>query len=325
MSTTEDNISNHDECSVDDNVNSQLVKARKPSTPKRRKRAAVWGGVAGVVLVVTLIILGMYTRAHHREQLAYDVLEQNESLADYEAFLKQYPESTYAPEVRDRYETLKRMYRDWTVIVRNPSKHRFEKFKTDYPMSILLAHQCNLKIDSLDWEEAKSIGSLEAYRHYLALHPSGRYAQEASIESGLIDDATVRDDEKEIISDHVCAFFRAFGDGHDEEALLYLSMPMQDFLGNSGRLGQDEIVEAMHYYNAGNVTSCHFSVGKDFGMQKVLDGNGVPSYSVTCSVDMHAVIAGCDAYTSYRALMTLNSRYYITRLRFVEIAHTEPE
>lgn len=325
MLTTEDNIPNGGDSPVGDNVSSQHVNSRKPWTRKRRRRAVIWGGIAGLMLVVALTILGLYSHARHREQLAYGVLEQNECLADYETFLKQYPESSHAAEVRDRYETLKRMYRDWTVIVRNPSKSRFEKFKKDYPMSILLAHQCNLKIDSLDWEEAKSIGSLEAYRHYLALHPSGRYAQEATIESGLIGDATVRDDEKEIISDHICGFFRAFGDGHDEEALLYLSIPMHDFLGNSGKLGHDEIVEAMHYYNAGNVTSCHFSVGKDFGMQKVLDGNGVPSYSVACSVDMHAVIAGCDAYTSYRALMTLNSRYYITRLRFVEIAHTDPE
>lgn len=298
---------------------------RKPWTPKQRKRAAIWGSVIAVVLIVAGSIFGVYNSARQKELTAYGVLEQNECVADYEDYLKQYPDSKHSAEVRGRLETLKQMYRDWAKIVRNPSKKSFNDFKMKYPMSILLAHQANLKIDSLDWEEAKEIGSLEAYRHYLALHPSGLYAREASIESGLIDDATVRDEEKELIRDRVRAFFRAFSAGHDDEAMIYLSIPMREFIGSSGSLHRDEIIEEMHNYNGANVSSCNFAVGNDFGIQKSLDANGVPSYSASCSVDMHAVIAGVDAYTSYRAQMTLSSRYNITRLRLVEIARTNPE
>lgn len=298
---------------------------RKPWTPQQRKRAAVWGGVIAFILIVAGSIFGVCNSARQKELTAYGVLEQNECLADYEVYLKQYPDSKHSQEVRERYHTLQQMYKEWARITRNPSKRHFENFKAKYPMSILLAHQANLKIDSLDWEEAKSLGTLEAYRHYLALHPSGLYAQEASIEGGLIDDATVRDDEKEILRDHVRAFFRAFSAGHNDEAMLYLSIPMREFIGRSGSLHRDEILEEMHHYNGANVSSCNFAVGNDFGMQKSLDANGVPSYSVSCSVDMHAVIAGCDAYTSYKAQMTMSSHYYITRLRLIEIAHTSPE
>lgn len=299
--------------------------ARRPWTPQQRKRAAIWGSVIAVVLIVAGTIFGICNSARQKEFTAYGILEQNECLADYEAYLKQYPDSRHCAEVRERYETLQQMYKDWAKIVRTPNKRSFENFKTKYPMSILLAHQANMKIDSLDWEEAKALATLEAYRHYLALHPNGLYAQEASIEGGLIDDATVRNDEKEILSNHVRAFFRAFSAGHDNEAMLYLSLPMHEFLGRNGSLHRDEIIEEMHYYNGANVTSCHFAVGNDFGMQKSLDANGVPSYSVSCSVDMHAVIAGCDAYTSYRAQATLNSHYYITRLRLIEVARTNTE
>lgn len=298
---------------------------RKPWTPQQRKRAAIWGSVIAVLLIVAGSVFGVYNSARQKELMAYGILEQNERIADYEDYLKQYPESEHATEVKGRLETLKQMYKDWAKIVRNPSKMSFERFKTKYPMSILLAHQANLKIDSLDWEEAKGAGTLEAYRHYLALHPSGLYAQEASIESGLIDDATVRDEEKEIIRNRVRAFFRAFSAGHDDEAMIYLSIPMREFLGSSGSLHRDEIVEEMHNYNGANVSSCNFAVGNDFGMQKSLDANGVPSYSASCSVDMHAVIAGCDAYTSYRAQITMSSHYNITRLRLIEIAHTDNE
>lgn len=298
---------------------------RKPWTPQQCKRAAIWGSVIAVLLIVAGSVFGVYNSARQKELMAYGILEQNERIADYEDYLKQYPESEHATEVKGRLETLKQMNKDWAKIVRNPSKTSFERFKTKYPMSILLAHQANLKIDSLDWEEAKGAGTLEAYRHYLALHPSGLYAQEASIESGLIDDATVRDEEKEIIRNRVRAFFRAFSAGHDDEAMIYLSIPMREFLGSSGSLHRDEIVEEMHNYNGANVSSCNFAVGNDFGMQKSLDANGVPSYSASCSVDMHAVIAGCDAYTSYRAQITMSSHYNITRLRLIEIAHTDDE
>lgn len=298
---------------------------RKPLTPRQRKRTAIWGSIIAAVVVMSGTVFGVYNSAKQKELTAYNVLEQNESLDDYAAYLEQYPDSKHSAEVRERYKTLQSMYKDWKKIVRVPNKAHFEKFKVDYPMSILLAHQANLKIDSLDWEEAKAIASLEAYRHYLALHPSGLYAQEASIASGLIDDATVRDEEKELIRDRVRDFFRAFSAGRDNEALVYLSIPMREFLGSSGSLHRDEIIDEMHNYNGTNVSSCNFAVGNDFGMQKALDGNGIPTYSVSCSVDMHAVIAGCDAYTSYRAQMTMTSRFYITRLRLVEIAHSDAE
>lgn len=298
---------------------------RKPWTPQRRKRAAIWCTVIALMLIIAGSVFGVYYNAYQKELIAYGVLEQNECIADYEAYLKAYPESTHAAEVRARMETLKLMYADWKKIVRSPSKARFEQFKVRYPMSILLAHQANLKIDSLDWEEAKEAGTLDAYRHYLALHPSGLYAREASIEGGLIDDATVRDGEKDIIRSRVTNFFRAFSAGHDSEAMIYLSIPMREFLGSSGSLGSEEIAEEMHNYNGHNVSSCNFSVGNDFGMQKSLDANGVPSYSVSCSVSMHAVIAGVDAYTNYRAQMTMTSHYNISRLRLVEIVKPEPE
>lgn len=299
--------------------------ARKPWTPQRRKLTLIWGSIIAAVIIVAGTVFAIYNSIQQKELTAYNVLEQNECLADYASYLKKYPDSKHSAEVKERYETLQRMYKEWEQIVRIPNKSRFEKFKANYPMSILLAHQANLKIDSLDWEEAKEVGTLEAYRHYLALHPTGLYAQEASIASGQIDDATVRDEEKEIIRDRVRAFFHAFSLGSDNEALVYLSIPMREFLGSSGSLHRDEIIEEMHNYNGANVSNCNFSVGNDFGMQKSLDANGVPSYSVSCSVDMHAVIAGCDAYTSYRAQMTMTSRFYITRLRLIEIAHADPE
>lgn len=293
---------------------------------RSRKRRRRWAVAAAVLLVLAIaggIVSSIYHKAMMEEQLAYEILEHNECIADYEDFLKAYPESEYREEVKKRLETLKNMYKDWDVAIKTNTKAGYEAFCKKYPESILMSHQSGLKIDSLDWTEALSLGTVEAYRRYLSLHPSGRYAQEASVACGEIDGVTMRDDEKGDINSRVRGFFTAFSAGNDASALGYLSVPMSECLGQSGGVGRDEILAALHDYNGGVVDRCHFTVGNDLYSSKVLDANGVPSYSVTCSVDMHATIGDCEAYSSYKAQISMNSKYRITRLRLVEIASTQ--
>lgn len=288
----------------------------------RKKRIAwsVGSAVFLILFIVGLVFFMNYRKAKQRELMAYEVLENNECIADYEEFLKAYPESKYSDEVKKRMEELKAMYKDWDSATKANTRDLYTTFRDKYPKSILLGHKCSLKIDSLDWVDAQALGTIEAYRHYLSLHPTGLYAQEASIASGQIDDVTMRDGETEEIGSRVRGFFSAFSAGSDGTALGYVSIPMSECLGHSGSLRRDEILEALHEYNGGVVETCNFTVGHDVYSTKSVDANGVPSYNVTCSVDMHAVIAGCDAYSSYRAQITMNSKYRITRLRLIEVA-----
>lgn len=299
----------------------------KCKTKRRRKRRrwAVAGAVGLGLAIAGLIVYSIHHKAVMKEQLAYEILEQNECIADYEDFLKAYPKSEYKEEVTKRLQTLKSMYKDWDNATKTNTKTGYESFRKKYPESILMGHQCGLKIDSLDWTEALAIGTFEAYKHYLSLHPSGRYAQEASVACGEIDDVTMRDDEKTDVGSRVRGFFAAFSAGNDASALGYLSVPMSECLGQSGGVSRDEILAALHDYNGGVVDRCRFNVGNDLYISKNLDANGVPSYNASCSVDMHATIGDCEAYSSYKAQMTLNSKYRITRLRLIEVASTQGE
>lgn len=290
---------------------------------RRKRRAWMAAGVALLLVCITGGIgYSIYHNAQMKVQLAYEILDKNECIADYEDFLKTYPDSKYVPEVKQRLENLRRMHDDWSAALKANTKARYVAFRDKYPESILMGHQCGLKIDSLDWMEAEEIGTIEAYRRYLSLHPSGRYAQQASVACGEIDDVTMREDEKTDIGSRVRGFFAAFSAGNDASSLSYLSVPMSECLGQSGRVGRDEILAALHDYNSGVVDMCRFNVGNDLTTSKILDSNGVPTYSVSCSVDMHATISGCEAFSSYRAQITMNSKYRITRLRLIEVATT---
>ena len=69
------------------------------------------------------------------EQEAYDLLNNNETIEDYENYLNRYPSSHHADEVRERLQKLRTMYGDWQRIANSSYASDFERFRQNYPQA----------------------------------------------------------------------------------------------------------------------------------------------------------------------------------------------
>ena len=133
----------------------------QPLPPKKGNQKVIWLIVLIAVLIIGAGTAGYFYYQRNNETMAYNVLADNEKVEDYEDFLRRFPDSPHADEVRDRLAKLRTMYDEWARLANSAYVSDFERFKSNYPTSSL-AKQCDLKIDSLDWQEALKTNTPEA-------------------------------------------------------------------------------------------------------------------------------------------------------------------
>ncbi|MBF1069031.1 MAG: hypothetical protein HXL27_04130, partial [Prevotellaceae bacterium] len=196
--------------------------------PVRKKRNPwIYVIIALCILIPAAVAGGFYFYLNQQvsEQEAYELLNNNETIEDYENYLNRYPSSHHADEVRERLQKLRTMYGDWQRIANSSYASDFERFRQNYPQS-LLVKQCELKIDSLDWETAKKLNTPEALADYMEKHPDGRYAQDASQVQNTLEKSIVTPEERSQISSAFHGFFQAFGENDNASLFTYITPTM---------------------------------------------------------------------------------------------------
>lgn len=277
-----------------------------------------------IVLCLVLAGGGAYWYLSHEmtdntELVDYEDLDGCEDLEAYERFLELYPESSHATEVRERYEELKQMYDQWRDIVMSDRVRDYMLFAKNYPNS-RLARECENKIDSLDWEEAKSKGNEEALEEYLRKHPDGRYASEASDSHKKLMDTAATTEEKLLIEETLRSFYRAYGDD-DVDAIYTLITPvMTRFLqkDNATKADVSDIIDRT--YNE-HIISCRFVLNNDTRVKKVVGSGDEVSYKVNFTVDQHIERDNeGKTFGSYTAEATLTEQFKLSALTMKEIS-----
>lgn len=296
-----------------------------PQQPKK-KSSALTGFLVFLAIVIVLAAggAGAYwyltqTQADNSELMAYEMLEGCEDLAEYENFLELYPESPRARDVKERYEELKDMYDQWRDVSFSDCVRDYTLFAKNYPNSSL-ARICDVKIDSLDWLEAKEKGGQEAIEEYLKKHPSGRYAGEASEAHSKIMDATPTTEEKLLIEETLRGFYRAFGDNDVESVYQLITPVMTRFLQKEGATKADVSDIIDRTYNE-HILACKFVLNNDSRVKKVNTAEGEPIYKVSFSVDQHIERDNeGKTFGSYTAEATVNAQFKISSLTMTEVS-----
>lgn len=292
--------------------------------PRRKTNPWIYVIIALCVLVPACLAGGFYyyTNQKDSEQQAYEVLEQNENVEDYENYLSRFPNGAHAYEVSARLKQLRIMLADWQRISNSAYASDFERFKQNYPQS-LLVKQCDLKIDSLDWENAKKINTPEAMAAYQAKHPDGRYAGEASEAQNSLANTIVSADERAQIAETFHNFFRAFGDNNEAELFMNITPVMTQFLSKKNATKAD-VGNIMRRTYSDDIESCSFVVNDDFQIKKTVSDDGIATYAVTCSVDQHIAREGTGkTFGSYTVTGTVNAEMKISSLTMKEVSRTD--
>ena len=288
------------------------------------------GGQPWIYVIIALCILipaavagGFYFYVNQQvsEQEAYDLLNNNETIEDYENYLNRYPSSHHADEVRERLQKLRTMYGDWQRIANSSYASDFERFRQNYPQS-LLVKQCELKIDSLDWETAKKLNTPEALADYMEKHPDGRYAQDASQVQNTLEKSIVTPEERSQISSAFHGFFQAFGENDNASLFTYITPTMTQFLSKKNATKAD-VGDIINRTYSSDIENCSFVVNDDYQIKKAVDEQGNTTYTVSFSVDQHIERTGeGKTFGSYTVNATLNGEMKISSLTMKEISRS---
>ena len=296
------------------------------AVPPQTKKNKPW--IVILIIACTAIVLGTAGTLYYLNQqkdsevLAYGLLENNENIEDYEAYLQKYPNGTYAKEVRDRLKALKTMYADWQNVANSAYASDFERFKQNYPQSQLVK-QCDLKIDSLDWVTAKKLNTPEAVADYLQKHPDGRYASEAGIAQSDLANTLVSDSERAMINETFTGFYQAFGNNDEASLTTYITPTMTQFLSKKNATKADVLNIIQRTYTD-DIELCTFNVNGDYQIKKSVDNSGNISYKVTFSVDQRIERSSeGKKFGSYTVSATLTGEMKISSLTMKEISRQD--
>lgn len=292
--------------------------------PVRKKRNPwIYVIIALCILIPAAVAGGFYFYVNQQvsEQEAYDLLNNNETIEDYENYLNRYPSSHHADEVRERLQKLRTMYGDWQRIANSSYASDFERFRENYPQS-LLVKQCELKIDSLDWETAKKLNTPEALADYMEKHPDGRYAQDASQVQNTLEKSIVTPEERSQISSAFHGFFQAFGENDNASLFTYITPTMTQFLSKKNATKAD-VGDIINRTYSSDIENCSFVVNDDYQIKKAVDEQGNTTYTVSFSVDQHIERTGeGKTFGSYTVNATLNGEMKISSLTMKEISRS---
>ena len=292
--------------------------------PVRKKRNPwIYVIIALCILIPAAVAGGFYFYLNQQvsEQEAYELLNNNETIEDYENYLNRYPSSHHADEVRERLQKLRTMYGDWQRIANSSYASDFERFRENYPQS-LLVKQCELKIDSLDWETAKKLNTPEALADYMEKHPDGRYAQDASQVQNTLEKSIVTPEERSQISSAFHGFFQAFGENDNASLFTYITPTMTQFLSKKNATKAD-VGDIINRTYSSDIENCSFVVNDDYQIKKAVDEQGNTTYTVSFSVDQHIERTGeGKTFGSYTVNATLNGEMNISSLTMKEISRS---
>ncbi len=294
----------------------------QPPVPKKRN-PWIYVIIALCILIPAAVAGGFYFYVNQQEseQEAYELLNNNETIEDYENYLNRYPNSHHADEVRERLNKLRTMYGDWQRIANSSYASDFERFRQNYPQS-LLVKQCELKIDSLDWETAKKLNTPEALADYMEKHPDGRYAQDASQVQNTLEKSIVTPEERSQISSAFHGFFQAFGENDNASLFTYITPTMTQFLSKKNATKAD-VGDIINRTYSSDIENCSFVVNDDYQIKKAVDEQGNTTYTVSFSVDQHIERTGeGKTFGSYTVNATLNGEMKISSLTMKEISRS---
>ncbi len=292
--------------------------AQTPAVQPKNNKKRNW--IIATIVILLLIIGGasyyiISSNAASQEEMAYEVLENNDNPQDYRDFLEKYPNSEHANEVRQRLNTLEAMLSKWQSISLSDNVNDFINFKNTYS-DIQYGRLCDIKIDSLDYITAQKLGTPEAFQRYLDAHPDGRYASEASIAQGTLRDQEVSDDERIQIMNIVTDFYNGFAAQDESKICTNIASTMKTFLHQHNASKATVLSTIQGMFNE-HIQSVQFTVNRDFQIKK--NSNG--SYLATFSVDQHIERDNeGKTFGQYKCSAEINPQLLITSLTMDEIS-----
>ena len=296
------------------------------SSQKKHRKTPIWKRLLWFVAVIGFILLcaaGYYfyhqQQMQQKEQRDYERLEGITNPEFYQQFLIDYPESKHYKEISDRMHQLQTETDEWKLLLQSINRANVSKFLQNHPNS-LRKRACEDMLDSIDWQDALTIGSEEAVTDYLAKHPSGRYASDAAEKKNKLLLSKVTPEEKAMIRGTLEAFFsKAIGAQDIEAARAAIPDTMISFCGKQNA-NAETIIEYAREKMAKDVIGLHYIIEQQMGVHKETLPDGNTGFAVEVGLQETISRSDTNLPTSniYRVNALLNQEQKIVRMNITK-------
>ena len=293
---------------------------QKPS-PTESGMTIIGAVIKGILSLLLICLLGIVVYQYcqrekqEKEQADYKRLEGVTNPEFYQQFLIDHPDSEFYQEIEERMHVLQAEAEDWKQLLKSVKRTNIASFMQKHPNS-LRRRVCEDMLDSIDWNEALTIGTEDAITDYLNRHPSGRYASDAAEQKNSILLAKVTPEEKAMIRGTLESFFsKAIANQDIEAAKAAIPDTMVEFCGKK-KADAEAIVEYAKEKMAKDVIGLHYAIGKQLDVRKETLPDGNTGFAVEVSLQETISRSDANQPTSclYNVKASLNHEQKIVRM-----------
>ncbi len=293
-----------------------------PLRKAKKKRRFKWGCLIRMVLLLLIggLAAGGYYYwkqydAHQKEEADFALLNDVTNPDFYAQFLEEHPTSLHADEVRRHMEQLLAEAEEWDEVLRQKKRISLLRFQQNHPNS-LHARECKDMIDSIDWDDAVSIWTVEAMQDYLSNHPDGLFTTEASDMLNQIIKSRITPEECSVVRGIYNEFFTK-GMAKQDSACIAAAIPdsMTRFCGTPCAR-PNQILSFTHDKMTADVIGVHYIVDPEMRIRRETLEDGTLGMSV--SFKLEETVSSTDvsrsAFHTYRVTSLLNAERKIVQM-----------
>ena len=251
--------------------------------PKKKKNN--W--VAYLVsFVIALLICGvcfyMYKNAQdNKEMQEYEFAMKSKDVLVLQSYLDTYKDAPaeHRDSISAHLEQIIQIDKDWTNAVVSNSKSILQDYIRKYPNSPHRAEAAR-KIDSLDWAQASSLNTIEAYKAYMTEHENGDHYDEAESSMKALKVKEITPEERAQIAQVFRRFFISINER--DQASLVSTVTEELTLLDKQQATHSDVIEMMNkMYEKEGLTNLIWRLNKDYSISKREIGNDQYEFSVS--------------------------------------------
>lgn len=251
--------------------------------PKKKKNN--W--VAYLVsFVIALLICGvcfyMYKNAQdNKEMQEYEFAMKSKDVLVLQSYLDTYKDAPaeHRDSISAHLEQIIQIDKGWTNAVVSNSKSILQDYMRKYPNSPHRAEAAR-KIDSLDWAQASSLNTIEAYKAYMTEHENGDHYDEAESSMKALKVKEITPEERAQIAQVFRRFFISINER--DQASLVSTVTEELTLLDKQQATHSDVIEMMNkMYEKEGLTNLIWRLNKDYSISKREIGNDQYEFSVS--------------------------------------------
>ena len=295
----------------------------KPATTPKKKRN-IWIPLL-VSFFIALLFCGicfyMYQNAQdNKEQQEYEFAIKSEEPLVLQSYLDTYKDAPkeHIDAINKHFQEIKQRDHDWRDACISNSKSMLQDYLKKYPNSTHRAEAVQI-IDSLDWAQASSLNTVEAYNAYLNEHDPSDHYEEAKDRIKKLKTQTVTDEERSMVAQLFRRFFISINE-RDEQTLTSSVAEGLTLLGKQ-QASKNDVILMMNKMYKEDVEKIIWRINKDYNISKREIGDGQYEYAVTFTANEEVQKTDSEqrVNTQYRIQSRVNPEGCISELQLAKV------